>query len=99
VCSDKKDVSCLWEMTVNECGGQRADSVGTVGRRMKNKGRHAAGWHSAPWVSTVGVAHDNGPCGREVQRSGMDQSSGGHGLCRPWSTLHRKTWQAWGLCA
>jgi hypothetical protein len=50
--SDKKDVSCSWEIAV-KCGGQGADLVGAVGGHMK-KGRRATGWCSAPHMPTVG---------------------------------------------
>jgi hypothetical protein len=87
---DKKDVSCLMEMTVKH-GEQGADSVGTVGRHRKN-GRHAAGWHGAPHLLIVGTAHDVGARCREVQRLCMDQASGGCRLHRPWSVPCQKTW-------
>jgi hypothetical protein len=93
--SDKKDVSCSWEIAV-KCGGQGADLVGAVGGHMK-KGRRATGWCSAPHMPTVGTAYDIGQHGREAWRSQMDQASGECGLHRPWSALHRKTWQAQGL--
>jgi hypothetical protein len=65
VCIDKKDVSCLMEMTVKHGEQEGADSAGVVGGHRKN-GRCTAGWHSAPHLPIVGVAYDIGTCSREV---------------------------------
>jgi hypothetical protein len=62
---DKKDVSCLWEMTV-KCGEQGADPVGAVSRHRQN-GRHVAGRHRDPCLPIDGMAHEIGWCGRKAQ--------------------------------
>jgi hypothetical protein len=61
---DKKDVSCLMEMTVKH-GEQGADSVDAVSRHGQN-GRHVAGGHRELCLPIDGVACDIGWCSRKA---------------------------------
>jgi hypothetical protein len=62
---DKKDVSCLMEMTVKH-GEQGADLVDTVSRHGQN-GRHVAGRHRDLCLPIDGVAYEIGWHSREAQ--------------------------------
>ncbi len=61
---DKKDVSCLWEMTF-KCGEQGADPVGVVSGHRQN-GRHMAGRQRDLHLPIDGAAYDIGWCSRKA---------------------------------
>jgi hypothetical protein len=61
---DKKDVSCLMEMTVKD-GEQGADSVDAVSRCRQN-GRHVGGGCRELHLPIDGMAHDVGWCSRKA---------------------------------
>jgi hypothetical protein len=61
---DKKDVSCLWEMTF-KCGEQGADPVGIVSRYRQN-GRYRAGRYRDLYLPIDGIAYEIGWYSRKV---------------------------------